>query len=84
MATSLTLATGGITASLSTADDTAAQLVLMRFAHACGAPVAMPAQQKLNFAATALTDYMIRVARERYIQEESATIQAAAVTAVHW
>jgi hypothetical protein len=84
MATTLTLSTGGLTATLSTADDTAAQLVLNRFAHACGAATTMPAQQKLNFAAAALTDYMIRVARERYIMEESATIQAAAISGVHW
>jgi ferredoxin-NADP reductase len=84
MATTLTLATGGLTATLSTADDTAAQLVLVRFAHACGAPADMPAQQKLTFAANALTDYMIRVARDRYIQEESAAIAAAALTQVHW
>lgn len=84
MATTLTLATGPLTATLSTADDTAAQLVLVRFAHACGAPVDMPPQQKLQFAASALTDYMIRLARDRYIQEESATIQAAAISSVHW
>lgn len=84
MATTLTLATGSLTATLSTADDAAAQLVLIRFAHACGAPPDMPAQQKLQFAASALTDYMIRVARDRYIQEESASIQAAALSQVHW
>lgn len=84
MATSLTLATGPLTTTLSTADDAAAQLVLIRFAHASGAPVEMPAQQKLEFVAAALTDYMIRVARERYIQEESANIQAAAQSEVHW
>jgi hypothetical protein len=84
MATTLTLTTGALTTTLSTADDAAAQLVLIRFAHACGAPVDMPSQQKLNFVANALTDYMIRMARERYIQEESAAIQAAAATNIHW
>jgi len=84
MATSLTLATGPLTATLTTVDDTAAQLVLIRFAHAAGAAVEMPAQQKLEYVASALTDYMIRVARERYIQEESANIQEAAIVNVHW
>ena len=84
MATSITLATGPLTATLTTQDDTAAQLVLIRFAHAAGAAVEMPAQQKLEYVASALTDYMIRVARERYIQEESANIQEAAIVNVHW
>ncbi len=84
MATSITLATGPLTATLSTADDTAAQLVLIRFAHATGAPAEMAAQQKLEHVAHALTEYMIRVARDRYIQEESANIQAAAISEVHW
>lgn len=84
MATSLTLATGPLTTTLSTQDDTAAQLVLIRFAHAAGAPAEMPAQQKLEFVASALTNYMIRLARERYIQEESATIQEEAISNVHW
>ena len=55
MATSITLATGPLTATLGTADDTAAQLVLVRFAHATGAPVEMGAQQKLEHVAHALT-----------------------------
>ena len=84
MATSITLATGPLTATLSTADDTAAQLVLIRFAHATGAPAEMAAQQKLEHVAHALTEYMIRVARERYIQEESANIQEDAKNNVHW
>ena len=65
MATSITLATGPLTATLSTADDTAAQ-------------------QKLEHVAHALTEYMIRVARDRYIQEESANIQEDAKNNVHW
>ena len=84
MATSITLATGPLTATLTTQDDTAAQLVLIRFAHAAGAPVEMAPQEKLEFVTRALTDYMIRVARERYIQEESANIQEAAIVNVHW
>ena len=84
MATSITLATGPLTATLTTTDDTAAQLVLVRFAHAAGAAVEMPAQEKLEFVTRALADYMIRIARERYIQEESANIQEEAITNVHW
>jgi len=84
MATSITLATGPLTATLSTTDDTAAQLVLVRFAHAAGAPVEMGPQDKLEFAARALTDYMIRVARDQYVTEESANIQEEAITNVHW
>ena len=84
MATSITLATGPLTATLSPADDTAAQMVLVRFAHAAGAAVKMPAQEKLEFVTRALADYMIRIARERYIQEESANIQEEAITNVHW
>lgn len=84
MATSITLVTGPLTVTLSTEDDTAAQLVLVRFAHATGANVAATPQQKLEHVAAALTDYMIRVARERYIMEESANIQAAAINNVHW
>jgi len=84
MATSITLATGPLTATLTTQDDTAAQLVLIRFAHAAGAPVEMAPQLKLEFATRALTDYMIRVARDQYITEESANIQEEAQNNVHW
>jgi hypothetical protein len=84
MATSLTLATAGLTAQLSTANDTAAQEVLLRFAHATGAQAGWTAQQKLDHAAAQLADYMMRIARERYILEESAAVQAAAIANVHW
>ena len=84
MATSITLATGPLTATLTTQDDTAAQLVLVRFAHAAGAAVEMPAQEKLEFVTRALADYMIRIPRERNIQEESANKQEEAITNVHW
>lgn len=84
MATSITLATAGLTATLSTNDDAAAQNVLLRFAHATGADAAWTNQQKLDHVAAQLTDYMMRIARERYILEESETIQQEAVTNVHW
>lgn len=84
MASSLTVATGPLTAAFSTTDDAAAQLVLLRFAHATGANAAWTNQQKLNHVAAQLVDYMIQVAQDRYIQEESATIQAAAQSSVHW
>ena len=84
MATSLTIQTAGLTAALSTEDDAAAQLVLIRFAHATGAGVELGNQEKLDHVAAQLTDYMIRVARERYILEESAAIQQQAVDNVHW
>lgn len=84
MTTSLTLATNGLTAQLSTESDTSAQEVLLRFAHAMGANPAWTPQQKLNHAAAQLADYMIRIARERYISEESANIQQAAIDNVHW
>ena len=84
MATSITLSTAGLSATLSTPNDTAAQLVLIRFAHATGANPAWTAQQKLDHVAAQLTDYMQRIARERYILEESATIQEEAIENVHW
>lgn len=84
MATSLTLATTGLTATVSTNDDTPAQQVLLRFAHATGANSAWTNQQKLDHAAAQLADYMLHVARERYILEESATVQANAINNVHW
>jgi cytochrome P450 len=84
MATSLTLSTAGLTAQLSTDSDASAQEVMLRFAHATGANPAWTPQQKLNHAAAQLADYMMRIARERYIQEESATIQADAIINVHW
>ena len=84
MATSITLSTAGLTATLSTPNDTAAQLVLIRFAHATGANPAATAQVKLDHVAAQLTDYMQRIARERYILEESATIQEEAIENVHW
>ena len=84
MATSLTLATGALSAIVSTTSDATAQEVLLRFAHATGAQAGWSAQQKLDHAAAQLAEYMLRIARERYILEESATVQAAAVTNVHW
>lgn len=84
MATSITLKTGPLTATLSTNNDASAQEVLLRFAHATGADAAWPSQQKLDHAAAQLADYMMRIARERYIMEESANIQAAAINNVHW
>lgn len=84
MATSLTLATVGLTATVSTNNDAPAQQVLLRFAHATGADMGWTDQQKLNHAAAQLADYMLRVARERYILEESATVQASAAANVHW
>lgn len=70
--------------ALSTEDDAAAQNVLLRFAHATGAPEGASNQAKLEHVARELTEYMISIARERYIQEESAEIAAAALTHVHW
>lgn len=84
MTTSLTITTAGLTAQLSTEDDAAAQNVLVRFAHAAGVDPAASAQTKLDFVAARLADYMQRIARERYILEESATIQQEAIDAVHW
>lgn len=84
MATSLTLKTGALTSAISTTSDATAQEVLLRFAHATGAQGDWTAQQKLDHAAAQLADYMLRVARERYILEESAAVQANALTAVHW
>ena len=84
MATTLTISTAGLTATLSTENDVAAQLVLIRFAHAMGVDPAAAPQVKLEHVAAQLTDYMIRIARERYIVEESANIQQEAIANVHW
>ena len=84
MATSLTIATGPLTTAVSTANDATAQTMLLRFAHATGAQANWSNQQKLDHVAAALVDYIQRIARERYIYEESAQIQADAVSNVHW
>ena len=84
MATSITLKTGPLTATLSTNNDATAQEIMLRFAHATGAQTSWTNQQKLDHVAAQLRDYMLRIARERYIQEESATIQASAQNAVRW
>lgn len=84
MTTSLVISTAGLTAGVSTESDESAQLVLLRFAHATGAPVEATNQEKLDHVALQLADYMQRVARERYILEESANIQQDAIDNVHW
>lgn len=84
MATSIALTTAGLTATLSTDNDAAAQNVLIMFAHATGANPAASNQEKLNHVAGELAEYMIRIARERYIQENSVNLEAEALTNVHW
>lgn len=84
MATSLTITTGALTTSLVTQDDTAAQLVLLRFAHAIGGQEGDPPQALLDRVAAHLADHMVRIARERYIMEESETIAQEAIENVHW
>jgi hypothetical protein len=84
MASSLTLKTGNLTSTVSSENDANVQLVLLRFAHAKGADPAWGNQRKLDFVAAQLAAYMQGIAQERYIQEESADIQAAAQTQVHW
>ncbi len=84
MATSLALATAGLTSTLSTNNDAAAQQVLIMFAHATGANPAATNQEKLDHVAAELAEYMIRIARERYIQENSVDLEAEALTNVHW
>lgn len=75
---------GALGTILTTEDDAAAQNVLLRFAHAVGIDPGASNQTKLDGVAAALTEYMITIAREKYIAEESATIQQEAVTNVHW
>lgn len=84
MATSITLVTGPLTATLTASNEAAAQEVLLRFAHATGASPAAAPQAKLDHVAAQLAQYMLTIARERYIAEESATIAQEAVTNVHW
>jgi hypothetical protein len=84
MATSLTLKTGQLTATKTTNNDATAQEIMLRFAHATGAQRTWTNQQKLDHVTGQLVEYMLRIARERYIQEESSTIQATAMDAVKW
>lgn len=84
MATTLTIVTGPFTSTLTATDEAAAQEVLLRFAHATGASPAATPQAKLDHVAAQLAQYMLTIARERYIQEESAAIAQEAVTSVHW
>ena len=49
-----------------------------------GADPAASAQVKLDHVVPRLTEFMLDMARERDVQEESATIQQEAETNVHW
>lgn len=80
----ISISISGLSSQATTADDAAAAEVLTRFAHATGADPAASAQVKLDHVVARLTEYMLGVAQERYVQEESATIQREAITNVHW
>lgn len=84
MTTSLTIQAGPLTATLSTADDAAAANVLLSFAHATGADPAATNQQKLDHVAAQLTEYMRRIAVEKYYQDASAGLRQEAIENVHW
>jgi hypothetical protein len=84
MATSLTVSTGALTATKTTNNDATAREIMLRFAHATGAQRTWTNQQKLDHVTAQLVNYMMHIARERYIQEESETIQATAMDAVKW
>lgn len=84
MTTSITLQTGPLTSTLSTADDAAAANVLLSFAHATGADPGAGNQAKLDHVAVELAEYMRRIAVERYYQEQSETIRQEAEENVHW
>ena len=80
----LSITIGTLTSEATTADDTAAAEVLTRFAHAVGADPLAAEQEKLDLVVARLTAYMLAVARERYVQEESGNIREEAETLVHW
>jgi hypothetical protein len=84
MASSLTITTGALTATLGSQDDAAVQNVLLNFAYATGAEEAWTAQQKLDHVAAQLAEYMRDVAREKYYQLQSASIRQDSIQQVHW
>ncbi len=84
MASSLTITTGALTSTASTANDTAAQNVLLNFAAAIGVPEEAAPQVKLDAVVAHLAEYMQGAARERWFQAQSATLREQAVDQVHW
>lgn len=72
MATTLTIASGPLTSTVTAANDTKAQEVLRRFALATGAPPDATNQQLLHWVTQELTRHMVIVARRHYRDEQAA------------
>lgn len=71
MATTLTIASGPLTSTVTAANDTKAQEVLRRFALATGAPPDATNQQLLNWVTQEIKQHMVAVARRHYRDEQA-------------